>query len=132
MSICITHVYFALQPCALPMSIFHVPGGVYLSFHRSGAVQVGDFIRGINGTATDHLNQNEANALLSNSGNVINLEIEFEALPGSDIDEGTMKKTAVIKLRRERNSFEFTISGGCTENRPITVSNVTAGSMAYK
>lgn len=95
-------------------------------------MQVGDFIRGINGTATDHLNQNEVNALLSNSGNVINLEIEFEALPGSDIDGGTVKKTAVIKLRRERNSFGFTISGGRTDNRPITVSNVTAGSMAYK
>lgn len=43
-----------------------------------------------------------------------------------------MKKVALIKLRRDRNSFGFTISGGRTENRPITVSNVTVGSMAYK
>lgn len=67
-----------------------------------------------------------------NSGNVINLEIEFEALPGSDVDNGTRKKTAIIKVRREMNSFGFTISGGRIENRPITVSNVSAGSMAYK
>ena len=93
---------------------------------------MGDFIRGINGTATDHLNQKEVNALLSNSGNVVNLEIEFNAPPGSDVDDGTVKKTALIKLRRERNSFGFTISGGRTENRPVTVSNVTVGSMAYK
>ena len=99
---------------------------------RSGALQIGDHIRGINGTATDHLNQSEVNALLSNSGNVINLEIEFEVQPGSNLDSGTMKKTALINLQRERNNFGFTISGGQMENRPITVSNVTVGSMAYK
>lgn len=101
--------------------------------HRSEAIQVGDIIRGINGTATDHLNQSEANALLSNSGNVINLEVEYEAPPGSDADDGNEKKTALIKLQRGRNnSFGFTISGGRTESRPITVSNVMVGSMPYK
>jgi len=93
---------------------------------------VGDFIRCINGTATEHLNQSEANALLSNSGNVINLEIEFEAPPGSDVDSGTVKKVAEVRVRRDRNSFGFTISGGRTESRPITVSNVTVKSMAYR
>ena len=101
--------------------------------YRCGALLIGDYVRCINGTATDHLNQNEANSLLNNSGNVINLEIEFEGQGPSDLDGGsTVKKVAQIKLRRERNSFGFTISGGRTESRPITVSDVTVGSMAYK
>ena len=97
---------------------------------RSGALEVGDHIRAINGTATDHLNQNEANSLLRNSGNVINLEIEFDAPQESDVD--TLKKTTQVRLKRERNGFGFTISGGRLENRPITVSNVIVGSYPYK
>lgn len=51
-------------------------------------------------------------------------------LLGSEGDE--LKKTAQIKLPREGNSYGFTISGGKTENRPITVSNVTLDTTAYR
>jgi len=61
---------------------------------------------------------------------VINLEIEFDAPQGSDVD--TLKKMTQIRLKRERNGFGFTISGGRLENRPITVSNVIVGSYPYK
>ena len=64
---------------------------------------------------------------------MINLEVEYEAPPGTDADDGNEKKTALIKLQRGRTSgFGFTISGGRTENRHITVSNVMVGSMPYK
>ena len=82
----------------------------------------------------------------------------LHSLPGADVDDSTVKKSATIVLPRERNvSFGFTISGkentvnssfaspvwlhsllvqrrsgGSTENRPITVSNVTVHSAAYK
>ena len=49
---------------------------------RSGALQVGDRILSINGTATDHLTQAEVFALLQNAGNVVNLEIGFDGVPG--------------------------------------------------
>lgn len=101
---------------------------------RSGALQLGDRIHCINGTHTERLNQNEANNLLGNSGNIINLEIEFETAVDPEDTDGTVKKVALIKLRRDRdrNTFGFTISGGRMEGRPITVSNVTVGSMAFK
>ena len=49
-----------------------------------------------------------------------------------DDDDSTLKKTAQITLPREGNSYGFTISGGKTENRPITVSNVTLDTTAYR
>ena len=101
---------------------------------RSGALQLGDRILSINGTATQTLTHNEVNALLENAGNVINLEIAFESLPGADVDDSTTKKIAAIKLQRETpTSYGFTISGGRDDdNRRITVSNVTVGSYAYR
>ena len=101
-----------------------------LSF-RSGALRIGDHIRGINGTPTKHLNENEANALLQNSGNVINLEVEFDD-PGSDVESGTIKKTAQVRLKREMNGYGFMINEGNVDNRSITVSNVIVGSFPYK
>ncbi len=49
---------------------------------RSGALQPGDWILGINGVPTQNFMQTEVNTLLQNAGNVINLEIAFEAPPG--------------------------------------------------
>ena len=49
--------------------------------YRSGALQIGDRILSINGTVTDRLTHSEAVALLENAGNVVNLEIAFDALP---------------------------------------------------
>ncbi len=49
---------------------------------RSGALQPGDWILGINGVLTHNFMQAEVNTLLQNAGNVINLEIAFEAPPG--------------------------------------------------
>lgn len=44
-------------------------------------MQIGDRILSINGTVTDRLTHSEALALLENAGNVVNLEIAFDALP---------------------------------------------------
>ena len=50
--------------------------------HRSQALQTGDRILSINGTSTEHLMRSEIAALLDNAGNVVNLEIAYEASPG--------------------------------------------------
>ena len=113
------------------------PKHVHVHTHllRSRALQVGDHILSINGTATERLTYSEVNALLENAGNVINLEIAFESPIGSEVDNSIMKKRATIKLPRDQGSltsYGFTISGGKDENRPIAVSNVTVGSAAYR
>lgn len=85
--------------------------------------------------ATEHLTHSEVSALLENAGNVINLEIAFDSPNGAEADDSTIKKRATITLPRDRESltnYGFTISGGKNENRPITVSNVTVGSAAYR
>ena len=51
-------------------------------FPRSLALQTGDRILSVNGTSTEHLMQSEITALLENAGNVVNLEISYEAPPG--------------------------------------------------
>lgn len=106
------------------------PGG---AAEASAFLQIGDHILAINGTATERLTNTEVNALLENAGSVINLEIGFETPPDYSVDENT-KKTARVCIPRDgdRNSFGFTIRGGVTENRPITVSNVSVGSAPYR
>ena len=49
---------------------------------RSLALQNGDKILSINGTSTEHLMHSEIAALLENAGNVVNLEIAYDASPG--------------------------------------------------
>ncbi|CAI8031684.1 Glutamate receptor-interacting protein 2 [Geodia barretti] len=114
-----------------PAHIAHLrPGGVA---DKSQALQTGDRILSINGTSTEHLMRSEIAALLDNAGNVVNLEIAYEASPDEEEDEsGVLKKTAFLTLTRERNSFGFTISGGSKERRPITVSHVAVGSSAFR
>lgn len=73
----------------LPLSLlFHLTSSSLILYHtsffflyRSGALQIGDRILSINGTVTDRLTHSEAVALLENAGNVVNLEIAFDALP---------------------------------------------------
>ena len=48
---------------------------------RSGALQIDDHIRSINGTVTDYLTNDEASYLLESAETVVNLEIAFDALP---------------------------------------------------
>jgi predicted metalloprotease with PDZ domain len=63
-----------------PAHIAHLrPGGVA---DKSQALQTGDRILSINGTSTEHLMRSEIAALLDNAGNVVNLEIAYEASPG--------------------------------------------------
>ena len=50
--------------------------------YRSGALQIGDHIRCINGTVTDHLTNAEASSLLDTAGTVVNLEIAYDAEGG--------------------------------------------------
>ena len=49
---------------------------------RSDALQVGDHIQAINGTATDRLNQREVVSLLNSAGTIINLEVSYEVPAG--------------------------------------------------
>ena len=72
-----THNSLPPSPPSLPPSL---PSPT--SPPRSLAMQTGDYILSINGTSTEHLMHSEVTALLENSGNVVNLEISYEATPG--------------------------------------------------
>lgn len=106
------------------------PGGVG---EKTEALQEGDRILAINGTPTDHLTHQEAASLLQNAGAVINLEIAFDG-PGNGAPvEGLTSKTVIICLHKEgNNSFGFTVRGGRTENRPVTVAHIRQGSHIYQ
>ncbi|KAL5516650.1 hypothetical protein EMCRGX_G002037 [Ephydatia muelleri] len=106
------------------------PGGVA---DNSGTLQRGDLVLAINGVSTDPLTHQEITSLLQNAGNYINLEIAYDMPPGgANPDENTVKKMANVTFKKEGNAFGFTISGGKTEGRPITVSHVLVGTAAYR
>ncbi len=67
--------------CCFSYCILYIVCLFVLHFIRSGALQIGDHIRSINGTVTDHLTNAEATSLLKTAGNVVNLEIAFDAVP---------------------------------------------------
>ena len=47
--------------------------------------------------------------------------------------EGLTSKTVIICLHKEgNNSFGFTVRGGRTENRPVTVAHIRQGSHIYQ
>ena len=54
------------------------------------------------------------------------------SLAGAPV-EGLTSKTVIICLHKEgNNSFGFTVRGGRTENRPVTVAHIRQGSHIYQ
>eukprot|EP00118_Oscarella_pearsei_P010069 m.60011 g.60011 ORF g.60011 m.60011 type:complete len:1093 (+) comp34911_c0_seq1:176-3454(+) len=101
--------------------------------YRSESLQVGDRILAINGKNTETLTHDQVIELLKNAEEVVNLEIEYDApLDGPSPDEGVITKTVLICLKKEGNTFGFTISGGAEKGRPLTVSYVRPGTVAYR
>ncbi len=70
-----------LPPSSLPSSLPPLLPPSPPPSRRSGALQIDDHIRSINGTVTDYLTNDEASYLLESAETVVNLEIAFDALP---------------------------------------------------
>uniref|UniRef100_A0A8C7S6B0 Glutamate receptor interacting protein 2b n=1 Tax=Oncorhynchus mykiss TaxID=8022 RepID=A0A8C7S6B0_ONCMY len=106
------------------------PGGLAA---RSDQLNVGDYIKSVNGINLTKLRHEEIISLLKNVGEQVVLEVEYE-LPPSDSTSGVISKTMEICLHKEGTSFGFVMRGGSHEDwnksRPLVVTYVRPGGPA--
>uniref|UniRef100_A0AAR2LBK7 PDZ domain-containing protein n=1 Tax=Pygocentrus nattereri TaxID=42514 RepID=A0AAR2LBK7_PYGNA len=106
------------------------PGGLAA---RSDQLNVGDYIKSVNGINLTKLRHDEIISLLKNVGERVVLEVEYE-LPPADSTSGVISKTIEICLHKEGNSFGFVMRGGSHEDwhktRPLVVTYVRPGGPA--
>uniref|UniRef100_A0A8C8HSZ7 PDZ domain-containing protein n=1 Tax=Oncorhynchus tshawytscha TaxID=74940 RepID=A0A8C8HSZ7_ONCTS len=106
------------------------PGGLAA---RSDQLNVGDYIKSVNGINLTKLRHEEIISLLKNVGERVVLEVEYE-LPPSDSTSGVISKTIEICLHKEGTSFGFVMRGGSHEDwnksRPLVVTYVRPGGPA--
>lgn len=103
---------------------------------RSDQLNVGDYIKSVNGINLSKLRHDEIISLLKNIGERVVLEVEYELPPfGTSFLTGTVETTQTITislplsvqnqsgvltksvevlLHKEGNSFGFVLRGGCT------------------
>ncbi|XP_016892434.1 glutamate receptor-interacting protein 2 isoform X1 [Cynoglossus semilaevis] len=108
------------------------PGGLAA---RSDQLNVGDYIKSVNGINLTKLRHEEIISLLKNVGERVLLEVEYELPPTArDNTSGVLSKTIDICLHKEGNSFGFVMRGGAQEDwhkaRPLVVTYVRPGGSA--
>uniref|UniRef100_A0A7N8XUY2 Glutamate receptor interacting protein 2a n=1 Tax=Mastacembelus armatus TaxID=205130 RepID=A0A7N8XUY2_9TELE len=101
------------------------PGGLAA---RSDQLNVGDYIKSVNGINLSKLRHDEIISLLKNIGERVVLEVEYELPPF------VITKTIEVCLHKEGNSFGFVMRGGFHEDwrrsRPLVVTYVRPGGPA--
>ncbi|XP_075430743.1 glutamate receptor-interacting protein 2 isoform X4 [Ascaphus truei] len=108
------------------------PGGLAT---RSDQLNIGDYIKSVNGINLTKLRHEEIISLLKNVGERVVLEVEYELPPATpDNDSGIIPKTIEISLCKEGNSFGFVMRGGAHEDwhksRPLVITYVRPGGPA--
>ncbi|TMS19846.1 Glutamate receptor-interacting protein 2 [Larimichthys crocea] len=101
---------------------------------RSDQLNVGDYIKSVNGINLTKLRHEEIISLLKNVGERVLLEVEYELPPTApDSTSGVISKTIDICLHKEGNSFGFVMRGGTHEDwhksRPLVVTYVRPGDL---
>uniref|UniRef100_A0A8D0D820 Glutamate receptor interacting protein 2a n=1 Tax=Sander lucioperca TaxID=283035 RepID=A0A8D0D820_SANLU len=112
------------------------PGGLAA---RSDQLNVGDYIKSVNGINLSKLRHDEIISLLKNIGERVVLEVEYE-LPqfGTGLrnrnPSGVLTKTMEVCLHKEGNSFGFVMRGGFHEDwrrsRPLVLTYIRPGGPA--
>ncbi|XP_067092608.1 glutamate receptor-interacting protein 2 [Osmerus mordax] len=105
------------------------PGGLAA---RSDQLNVGDYIKSVNGINLTKLRHEEIISLLKNVGERVVLEVEYE-LPPTDSSSGVISKTIEMCLQKEGTSFGFVMRGGSMRTaqvRPLVVTYVRPGGPA--
>uniref|UniRef100_A0A8C3D2T8 Glutamate receptor interacting protein 2 n=1 Tax=Cairina moschata TaxID=8855 RepID=A0A8C3D2T8_CAIMO len=106
------------------------PGGLAA---RSDQLNVGDYIKSVNGINLTKLRHDEIISLLKNVGERVVLEVEYE-LPPAGGSAGIIPKTIEVSLYKEGNSFGFVLRGGAHEDwhksRPLVLTYVRPGGPA--
>ncbi|XP_044789542.2 glutamate receptor-interacting protein 2 isoform X4 [Bubalus bubalis] len=108
------------------------PGGLAA---RSDLLNVGDYIRSVNGIHLTRLRHDEIITLLKNVGERVVLEVEFELPPPApENNPGIVSKTVDVPLYKEGDSFGFVLRGGAHEDghksRPLVLTYVRPGGPA--
>ncbi|XP_068454709.1 glutamate receptor-interacting protein 2-like isoform X2 [Clinocottus analis] len=107
------------------------PGGLAA---RSDQLNVGDYIKSVNGINLSKLRHDEIISLLKNIGERVVLEVEYELPPFVQNPSGVLTKTIEVCLHKEGNSFGFVMRGGFHEDwrrsRPLMVTYVRPGGPA--
>ncbi|XP_047599705.1 glutamate receptor-interacting protein 2 isoform X4 [Lutra lutra] len=108
------------------------PGGLAA---RSDLLNVGDYIRSVNGIHLTRLRHDEIITLLKNVGERVVLEVEYELPPPApENSPGIITKTVDVSLYKEGNSFGFVLRGGAHEDlhktRPLVLTYVRPGGPA--
>ncbi|KAF7666710.1 hypothetical protein LDENG_00096460 [Lucifuga dentata] len=107
------------------------PGGLAA---RSDQLNVGDYIKSVNGINLSKLRHDEIISLLKNIGERVVLEVEYELPPFVQTPSGVITKTIEVCLHKEGNSFGFVLRGGFHEDwrrsRPLVVTYVRPGGPA--
>uniref|UniRef100_A0A8C4NT93 Glutamate receptor interacting protein 2a n=1 Tax=Dicentrarchus labrax TaxID=13489 RepID=A0A8C4NT93_DICLA len=107
------------------------PGGLAA---RSDQLNVGDYIKSVNGINLSKLRHDEIISLLKNIGERVVLEVEYELPPFVQNPSGVITKTIEVCLHKEGNSFGFVMRGGFHEDwrrsRPLVVTCVRPGGPA--
>ncbi|XP_026576560.1 glutamate receptor-interacting protein 2 [Pseudonaja textilis] len=108
------------------------PGGLAA---RSDQLNVGDYIKSVNGINLTKLRHDEIISLLKNVGERVILEVEYELpLAAPDNSAGIIPKTVEVTLYKEGNSFGFVLRGGAHEDwhksRPLVLTYVRPGGPA--
>ncbi|KAM4720755.1 glutamate receptor-interacting protein 2 isoform 2-T2 [Rhinophrynus dorsalis] len=108
------------------------PGGLAA---RSDQLNIGDYIKSVNGINLTKLRHEEIISLLKNVGERVVLEVEYELpLATPDSSSAIIPKTLEISLCKEGNSFGFVMRGGAHEDwhksRPLVITYVRPGGPA--
>uniref|UniRef100_A0A8C5CGZ3 Glutamate receptor interacting protein 2a n=1 Tax=Gadus morhua TaxID=8049 RepID=A0A8C5CGZ3_GADMO len=107
------------------------PGGLAA---RSDQLNVGDYIKSVNGINLCKLRHDEIISLLKNIGERVVLEVEYELPQTVQNPSGMLTKTIEVCLHKEGNSFGFVMRGGFHEDwhrsRPLVVTYVRPGGPA--
>ncbi|XP_042595475.1 glutamate receptor-interacting protein 1-like isoform X11 [Cyprinus carpio] len=101
---------------------------------RSDQLNVGDYIKSVNGINLTKFRHDEIISLLKNVGERVVLEVEYELPPVSVQGSGVMFKSMEVTLHKEGNTFGFVIRGGAHEDRnksrPVTITTIRPGGPA--
>uniref|UniRef100_A0A8C1NVC6 Glutamate receptor interacting protein 2a n=1 Tax=Cyprinus carpio TaxID=7962 RepID=A0A8C1NVC6_CYPCA len=108
------------------------PGGLAI---RSDQLNVGDYIKSVNGINLSKLRHDEIISMLKNIGERVVLEVEYELPPFAPSNPcSVISKTIEVCLEKEGNSFGFVLRGGFHEDwhkaRPLVVTYVRPGGPA--
>ncbi|XP_066500519.1 glutamate receptor-interacting protein 2a isoform X1 [Hoplias malabaricus] len=108
------------------------PGGLAA---RSDQLNMGDYIKSVNGINLSKLRHDEIISMLKNIGERVVLEVEYELPPFAPSNPNSViSKTIEVCLEKEGNSFGFVLRGGFHEDwhkaRPLVVTYVRPGGPA--